>query len=557
MVYAKSTILLSCSLALSACGGSDDNSNPEVNDDNVEQSVVALQIQSKDYFTGEFISNAEINISSLVDGVQVSNTGVTDENGLLSIEIPENSEQIVINGDADEYGEYSLNIASTDQAVDLFLQPVNASVSFDPYVEANLEVETINIVTLPANSLVDEDGIAPTGSVVAEITIIDPSTDPDLMPGDFQTIDSTTGVTSQIESFGAVNVTFDDEDGNSYNIAEGETATVRIPLASGSTNAPDTIPLYHFNETTGFWDEDGTATLNEAGTYYEGTVSHFSTWNADRVYDSIEIEGCLVNSDGDAVSGARVQTQGVDYSGQSVTYSNDSGNFNVFAKSNSEILLSATENSGLSRTQTLNTAEENIVQTECMILEQGAAVVTLTWGENPRDLDTQFFGPSAAEGDESFLVYFSNKDELLGEDENTATISLDVDDTSSYGPEVTTISSFPYEGRYTYAVKHYSGSSDIAASPARVELNFENETQIFSPPTGEATICWAVFDFVVDAQGIVTIEELATWESDSYCRGYDYEEVRSVSSLRSVNFQVDSHKTGLLQDMVNSKYYSK
>ncbi|WP_298941272.1 hypothetical protein [uncultured Psychromonas sp.] len=540
MFNPKVVALISCSLVLSACG---DSSN-----DTVEpaESSATLNIQSKNYFTGDLIEGASISISSTINGSTFTNTGTTDENGELNIALPEDAQRIIVNGDADGYGEYSVIVTSDDQNIDLFLQPSNLESSFDPSTAFNLELSGLSIVSLPANAFVDENGDSPTGNINAELTIIDPSTDPELMPGNFETIDATTGDIGLIESFGAINATFNDAEGNSYNLADNQTATIRIPLATGSTNPPATIPLYHFNEETGYWDQEGTATLSADQAYYEGTVSHFSTWNADSLYESVQISGCLQDQLGSAVSNARIQTQGVDYSGQAITYSNTDGTFSISAKSDATVFLSAFGANGLSRTTTISTDQQDIVQDACITLEPGAAVVTLTWGENPNDLDTQFFGPDSAEGDDSFLVYYGNKID--------GNAWLDVDDVSSYGPEVTTISSFPYAGRYSYAVKHFSGSSDIAASPARVELDYLGDIQIFSPPTGEASLCWGVFDFVVDDQGEVTIETNGTWESDSYCNGNEY---ATSTNTRSLSNTVYEEKSGILEEMINNKYYVK
>jgi hypothetical protein len=510
----------------------------------------ALSLRVQNYFDGSAIEGAMISVSSTESGTEVIRTGTTDASGNLSISVADDSTRIVISGDADGFGEHSEIVLTQDQTVSLFLQPVNADVSFTPTAAADIEVSGINVVSLPANALVDEDGNAPTGDVSAEVTVIDPGVDPDLMPGNFETLDTATGEAGQIESFGAINATFEDSDGNSYGMGDGQTATVRIPLASGATSPPDTIPLYYFDEETGYWVEEGTATLvtDSSGSYYEGTVTHFTTWNADYLYDSIMINGCVEDYEGNPISGAEIETQGVDYSGQAYTSSSSDGSFSVAAKPSSTVLLSASTTSGLSRTSTVSTGTEDMTQSECIVLDNAAATVTLTWGENPRDLDTHFFGPNSETGESAFHVYYINKEETL----DNSSIWLDVDDTSSYGPEVTTISSFPYAGRYTYAIYLFSGSSDIAASPARVELNYSGNTQIFSPPEGDATVCWSVFDFVVDDSGAITVETNATWENYSYCHAGAY---GSETSDRSMNNEADA--PSVLRALIEQKYYAK
>ncbi|MBH9742248.1 immunoglobulin-like domain-containing protein [Vibrio navarrensis] len=519
---------------------------------------IVLNVEAKNYFTGEVIDRASISVSSSEDGNKVTRTGRTDSNGHLLLAVSRDAQRIVVSGDADGFGEYSKIITSTDQTVDIFLQPVNKTVTFSPTTDSNLDVSGINVVTLAANSLVDNEGNMPTGNIIAEVTVIDPSIDTDLMPGNFETINSTTGEVEQIESFGAMNVTFTDENGINYNVASGQTATIRIPLASDVNSPPNTIPLYHFNEDTGYWIEEGSATLisSNGQTYYEGTVPHFSTWNADKVYQSVKINGCVKDSENNSVQFAEITTKGVNYSGSARTLSSNQGNFSIAAKSNSTVLLSANTTRGLSRTITLTTGDIDINQTECIQLEDAAAVVTLTWGKNPSDLDTHFFGPSSVTGEDAFHVFYRHRSTILDE----SNIWLDVDDTSGFGPEITTITSFPYIGRYTYAVYKYSGSSDIANSPARVELNYNGRQRAFSPPQGDPTSCWAVFDFVVDEQGTVIIEPLNSWESSSYCHSEQYTPTSSTqgtTTFSSDNFFMPSYKNGILKELIEQKYYTK
>jgi hypothetical protein len=478
-----------------------------------------LNIQSKNYVTGNIIAGAEISVSAIENGINTIHEGLTDANGELTIILAEGAERIVVSGDADGYGEYSTIVLVNDAIVDMFLPPVNQEVSFEATDAVEFEVSGLGIVILPANSLIDENGDAAVGSISAELTVIDPSIDPNLMSGNYETID--TGVVGYIESFGAINATFDDASGNRYNLAPGKTATIRIPLASGAVAEPSTIPLYHFDKITGYWMEEGSAVLTTVSgeTFYEGSIAQFATWNADAPYEPIQINGCVQNSLGNPAYLAKVLTQGATFSGQTVTTTDIDGNFSIAARPSSTVLLSATAARSASRTTTIVTGTENIDQSECIVVEGSATVITLTWGENPNDLDTQFFGPNTEAGNTAFLVSYLIPELVI----NDSTISLDVDDTSSFGPEITTISSFPYAGRYSYAVNRFAGSGNIATSPARIELNYEGEKSIFSPPTGDATDCWAVFDLVVNDAGVVTIETKGTWESADYCLAKEYE----------------------------------
>jgi hypothetical protein len=76
---------------------------------------------------------------------------------------------------------------------------------------------------------------------------------------------------------------------------------------------------------------------------------------------------------------------------------------------------------------------------------------------------------------------------------------LDIDDTSSYGPETITIRKHPietrtedfYAGEYIYAVHHWSGDSNIPNSGAQVRIYRGNVlVRTLNAPQGEAYDDW-------------------------------------------------------------------
>jgi len=170
----------------------------------------------------------------------------------------------------------------------------------------------------------------------------------------------------------------------------------------------------------------------------------------------------------------------------------------------------------------------------------------LTWGENPSDLDSHLTGPDASSSgstaDETnrFHLYYGNRSSCC----DVAT--LDVDDTSSYGPETVTImpnsgDSTLRAGLYRYSVFHYSGSANLATSDATVRLVFGNGNErTFTPPTDGSTLSgtngdlWTVFELMVDSSGSVTVLPVNT-----------YSQVSGSSSVRSTNTGYGSVETGV------------
>ncbi len=220
--------------------------------------------------------------------------------------------------------------------------------TFDPTAAVTLNTngsvttaDAAGEVELTANSLEDADGNAATGQVMSFIQPIDVTQATtnggnagiDAFPGTMQAI-RTDQSESSIVSYGAMSVEFTDSQGNALNIKTGSTATIRIPVPTASqATAPATIPLWYFDTSTSLWKEEGTATLSGDKSYYSGTVSHFSTWNADVPEEVATVTGTVVYSDGTTpASYALVKLTGVGYGFTYQAITDASGNFSLRAR---------------------------------------------------------------------------------------------------------------------------------------------------------------------------------------------------------------------------------
>ncbi len=191
-----------------------------------------------------------------------------------------------------------------------------------------LELSNGSGVDLSPNSIQSSDGSAYSGSFQVAIVHLDPS-DPDFenkVPGgDLIGIDAASQE-QQLLSYGMLLVQMTDNSGNELQIASGNTATIKMKVASTQlSSAPSSIPLWHFNETTGKWEEQGTATLQ--GDTYVGTVSHFSTWNCDYAGSRATVRGIIRDCNGNILSGIRVRV------GQTSAFTDASGQYETFAPS--------------------------------------------------------------------------------------------------------------------------------------------------------------------------------------------------------------------------------
>lgn len=124
---------------------------------------------------------------------------------------------------------------------------------------------------------------------------------------------------------------------------------------------------------------------------------------------------------------------------------------------------------------------------------------TLTWGENPSDLDSHIWTPSI----DSVIhhIFYAN----AGIANSVPYVDLDVDDVTSYGPEHITVWA-PYPGTYIYAVYHFSGSGNITTSEAQVDaLRPDGTVETFNVPSGSAGSNWWWHVCTVDGEtGVIT-----------------------------------------------------
>jgi hypothetical protein len=562
-------------IILSACGGGDSKSKPVLvssskmsSSTNSSQSSVSSQLSSsvsnqlssssssesslpsgnligkvKNFYTYSEIPNAKIRVSAVINGEnKILAEAITDESGSYSVtEIPL-ATKITLTADASEFGEQSViittsNTNSFELVNDILIAPSDLSLNFDASTDAVLAVEGVDLVSIPANAFNLPNGEIFSGTVTAELTILNVASNPEIMPGNYLAINPQNQQVSTIESFGAINVVFTDPDGVKLQLRDTKKAVIRIPVqqpTNGYSIPPQTIPLYFFDEFLGYWIEEGSAELTAIGgeDFYVGEVSHFSTWNADQIMESVNIKGCVQDINGQKITGAKIVTSGLTYIGLASTFTDISGNFNVAAKKGSTLLLSAFSGSFSQYLKLDTTAIESILN-ECLVIEPASSTIKLTWGANPRDLDSHLIGPADNLG-ATFNLSFWNETVVV----DGVSLWLDVDDTTSYGPEIITIPKFPLSGTYHYYVHHYDGSSDIAQSPARIELMLDGNVSVFSPPVGEVNECWHVFDIEVSSSLTATIVPVGKWLDADKCDVGDF----SQSLSRQQTFSVKSQK---------------
>ncbi len=188
------------------------------------------------------------------------------------------SRSIITNGGASNY-------------VSIQLIPRTSKGGFPASTGGTVVVQAGDTAAFPSAGVVNAATSATyTGNVHVYATYLDP-TAPDLfkyMPGDLRGIGKD-GKETALQSFGMLAVEMEGDAGEKLQLAAGKKATLTwaIPVSLQAT-APATIPLWYFNDSTGRWIEEGSAL--RVGNSYVGQVGHFSYWNTDYPYASVNFK---------------------------------------------------------------------------------------------------------------------------------------------------------------------------------------------------------------------------------------------------------------------------
>ncbi len=182
------------------------------------------------------------------------------------------------------------------------LIPKNTAGTFSASAGGSVSLTNGMSINFPLNAIVNAaSGVAYAGVVNVAASWINPtSTDVNpTMPGDLRGLNDA-GAIKILQSFGMAAVELTGASGELLQIASGKKATLTFPVpATLISNAPANIPLWYFDEATGLWKEEGSAT--KTGNNYVGEVSHFSFWNCDVPNNYIQFNCTILDANGNPI----------------------------------------------------------------------------------------------------------------------------------------------------------------------------------------------------------------------------------------------------------------
>ncbi len=209
--------------------------------------------------------------------------------------------------------------------VKIILLPDHAVGSIQSGAGGTVTLEGGTTLDFPADIVVDQSGNTYNGSVAVSAQSIT-GADPDLsykMPGDLvgETIGGDQG---SLASMGMVVVELRSASGDLLQVKSGAKVEMRMDVPSHMTgNAPSTIPMWYFDETLGFWKEEGEASLD--GNTYVAQVGHFSYWNYDAWFPTVKWGASFVYDDGSPATQVEVCITILDLEATKCAYTNAEG----------------------------------------------------------------------------------------------------------------------------------------------------------------------------------------------------------------------------------------
>ena len=233
---------------------------------------------------GEPIEDAEVTWGS--------NLATTDQNGFFKLTSNVPDRIAVLSVKKENYFEANQTLSPLrENTIYTKIQLLERTLS-DSFLAANggtIDVAGGGKVDFAANEFKTESGNNYSGEVNIYTTYLDP-TRPDLrevMPGNLTAINFLEEL-QYLKSFGMIKVELEGSAGEKLQISQAATLTIPVPNLL-SSDAPNTIPLWHFDKESGLWVEEGEAILQ--GNEYVGDVSHFSWWNFDDNIETVFLQG--------------------------------------------------------------------------------------------------------------------------------------------------------------------------------------------------------------------------------------------------------------------------
>lgn len=238
---------------------------------------------------------------------------ITDENGYFNLkDIQLDATGTVLTASLDNYWTLTKMISQSKEQNNqtrILLLPKTEPKRIDAASGGMVNFSDAVKIDFPENVFTTVDGESYDGEVEISAIHLDPNDENFGMmsPGDFRAFDANSELQSLV-SYGMAGVELRGENNELLELKTDMPANLYVKVPEGS-NVED-MPLWHFDEASGYWLEEGSA--KKEGDYYVGEVSHFSWWNCDIPFSAVKLSGAVYNTQGAGVEGLEVSIIMVD-----------------------------------------------------------------------------------------------------------------------------------------------------------------------------------------------------------------------------------------------------
>lgn len=264
-----------------------------------------------------------------LEGVLITigdDTALTDSNGVFMIKNATVNERFgYIKASKAGYIHGSRNVVPSigTNKVTIMLLDANITGTVNTGSTGSVSLANGSSVNFDGN-FIKEDGSDYSGTVNVIVHHLDPADDDMALqrPGMLYA-QNTDGAERMLQTLGMLAVELRGNSGEELNLAEGSTSEIKMYVdPSLMSIAPATIPLWYFDETKGYWIEEGEATLQ--GNMYVGIVSHFSFWNCDIPAEAITLCITATNEDNNPFNNLWIRITSTTF-GTTNGYTNENG----------------------------------------------------------------------------------------------------------------------------------------------------------------------------------------------------------------------------------------
>jgi len=288
---------------------------------------------------GNPIENARIEFTSFAE--------TSDENGYFKFQsIDINEDGFLTTYEKDGYFDgykFVFPSESNKSFIKVMMVEKGDAQSFSASTGGTITTDGASIAFKP-NTIVFENSVQfYDGNVQAYFHWYDPTAinTPMSMPGDLRGISVEKQFVS-LTSYGMVAVELFGSNGEKLNLATNTTATLTMQAPDGEK--PGVIPTWSMNEESGYWIEEGEATLIDGN--YVAELSHFSFWNCDDPFDLVFIDGFIQNADNFPISNALVKINIVGSTICGSGYTNSEGEFSGYVPKDQQLAISVYDECG-------------------------------------------------------------------------------------------------------------------------------------------------------------------------------------------------------------------